>query len=124
MAIHVCKQCGLRFEYCRQCVFKPIRYKDLGFCSKACYEISNNPKIEEVIPAEDVEVVVMKEDASTPIEEVAERPYFFTEVEEKPITTIDTVKPKKKRAKPIKEIQKENDINDYIKNYGENIRTE
>ena len=46
MSIHVCKQCGSRFEYCRACVFRPIRYKDNGFCSKECYEAS---KIE--IPA-------------------------------------------------------------------------
>ena len=46
MSIHVCKQCNSRFEYCRACIFRPIRYKDKGFCSKECYEAS---KIE--IPA-------------------------------------------------------------------------
>ena len=40
MNIHVCKQCGSQFIYCRACVFKPIRYKDAGFCSKECYEAS------------------------------------------------------------------------------------
>ena len=84
MSVHVCKQCGLRFEYCRKCVFKPIRYKDLGFCSKVCYEASKN-KIEEVVPLEDVEVVVIKEDTSTPIENAIEYPYFFTATEEEVI---------------------------------------
>ena len=40
MDIHVCKQCGSQFVYCRACVFRPIRYKDNGFCSKECYEAS------------------------------------------------------------------------------------
>lgn len=81
MSIHVCKQCGDKFEYCRACVFRPIRYKDLGFCSKTCYEASKN-KIEEVVPSEDVEVVVInEEDTSTPIEEASEYPYFFTATE-------------------------------------------
>ena len=40
MNIHVCKQCGTSFVYCRACVFRPIRYKDAGFCSKECYEAS------------------------------------------------------------------------------------
>lgn len=63
MDIHVCKQCGLRFAYCRACVFKPIYYKDKGFCSKECYDESVNQK--EVIPAEDVEVVITDRDIST-----------------------------------------------------------
>jgi hypothetical protein len=46
MDIHVCKQCGLRFAYCRACVFKPIYYKDLGFCSKECFTTFHAPKIE------------------------------------------------------------------------------
>lgn len=81
MSVHVCKQCGDKFEYCRACVFRPIRYKDLGFCSKKCYETSKNI-IEEVVPLEDVEVVVIEEDTSTPIEEAIEYPYFFTATEE------------------------------------------
>ena len=120
MHTKTCKQCGSKFVYCRACVFRPIRYKDLGFCSEECYKASKH-KIEEVVPSKDVEVVVIEEDTSTPTEEAVEYPYFFTEVEEKPITTIDAVKPKKKRAKPIKEIQKENDTNDHIENYGEDI---
>ena len=81
MSIHVCKQCGSKFEYCRACVFRPIRYKDLGYCTKECYETSKN-KIEEVVPVEDVEVVVInEEDTSTPIEEAIEYPYFFTATE-------------------------------------------
>ena len=58
---HVCKQCGLRFAYCRACVFKPIYYKDYGFCSKECYAESKK----EVIPEEDVEVVITDRDTST-----------------------------------------------------------
>ena len=61
MDIHVCKQCGLRFAYCRACVFKPIYYKDKGFCSKEC--LAKTKK--EVIPAEDVEVVITDRDIST-----------------------------------------------------------
>ena len=107
MSVHVCKQCGLRFEYCRACVFRPVRYKDLGFCSKECYEASKN-KIEEVVPSEDVEVVVIKEeDTSTPIEEAIEYPYFFTATEEE-----------------IIEEKEENKEDDYEQDYGEDIRTE
>lgn len=64
MSIHVCKQCGSRFEYCRACVFRPIRYKDLGFCSKECYEASKNvtvksePIVEEIITVEIEEPIV------------------------------------------------------------------
>ena len=61
MDIHVCKQCGLRFAYCRACVFKPIYYKDLGFCSKECFAESKK----EVIPTEDVEVIITDRDTST-----------------------------------------------------------
>ena len=64
MDIHVCKQCGLRFAYCRACVFKPIYYKDKGFCSKECYEAFKN-KLKEIIPTEDVEVVITDRDIST-----------------------------------------------------------
>ena len=61
MDIHVCKQCGLRFAYCRACVFKPIYYKDKGFCSKECHDESKK----EVVPTEDVEVVITDRDTST-----------------------------------------------------------
>ena len=82
MATYVCKQCGVKFAYCSRCELRPVKYKDLGFCSKACYEASKN-KIEEVVPTEDVEVVVInEEDTSTPIEEAIEYPYFFTATEE------------------------------------------
>lgn len=49
MDIHVCKQCGTQFVYCRMCTFRPIRYKEKGFCSKECYEASKvqvAPKVE------------------------------------------------------------------------------
>lgn len=55
MNIHVCKQCGSHFEYCRMCVFRPIRYKDKGFCSKECYEASKI-EIPEKIEIETIEV--------------------------------------------------------------------
>lgn len=64
MDIHVCKQCGVRFAYCRACVFKPLYYKDLGFCSKECYATFKNQKQEEVIQ-QDVEVVITDRDIST-----------------------------------------------------------
>ena len=60
MDIHVCKQCGRRFAYCRACVFKPIYYKDLGFCSKECYDQSKKEVIQK-----DVEVVITDRDTST-----------------------------------------------------------
>lgn len=100
MSVHVCKQCGLRFEYCRSCVFKPIYYKDLGFCSKACFAESKK----EVIPTEDVEVVVIEEDTSTPKEDAIEYPYFFTTTEEDEV-----------------DIKEENDTNDNEQDYGEDI---
>ena len=106
MSVHVCKQCGDKFEYCRACVFRPIRYKDLGFCSKKCYETSKNI-IEEVVPLEDVEVVVIEEDTSTPTESAIEYPYFFTATE-----------------KEIIEEKEENKEDGYIENYGEEIRSE
>lgn len=81
MHTHTCKQCGDKFVYCRACVFRPIRHKDLGFCSKECYEASKN-KIEEVVQSKDVEVVVIEEDTSTPSESAIEYPYFFTPTEE------------------------------------------
>ena len=61
MSIHVCKQCGLRFEYCRMCVFRPIRYKDNGFCSKECYEASKNVVTPVVDPEVIEEIVVVEE---------------------------------------------------------------
>ena len=120
MSVHVCKTCGLKFEYCRACVFRPIRYKDLGFCSKKCYEASKN-KIEEVVPAEDVEVVVIEEGTSTPTEKAIEYPYFFTETNKQLITSTEEPRLRKKRIKTIEEGQKEKYINDYKQNYGENV---
>lgn len=108
MSIHICKNsnCNCTFEYCRKCVFKPLYYKDAGYCSKECYIASKN-KIEEVVPVEDVEVVVIEEDTSTPIENAIEYPYFFTATEEEVI-----------------EEKEENKEDDYIENNGEDIRTE
>ena len=64
MKKHTCKQCHRIYEYCRGCLLSPISYKENGFCSKACQEAFNN-KIEEVIPTEDVEVVITDRDIST-----------------------------------------------------------
>lgn len=116
MHTHTCKQCGSKFVYCRACVFRPIRYKDLGYCSKECYDESN--KIEEVVPAKDVEVVVIKEDTSTQTENAVEYPIFFTETEESTDTTIEETKPKKKRDHSIKEAQKENTEDENQQDYG------
>ena len=108
MKKHICKNpaCGKTYEYCRGCLLLPISYKENGYCSKACQEAHN--KIEEVVPLEDVEVVVInEEDTSTPIEEASEYPYFFTATEEEVI-----------------EEKEENKEDDYIENNGEDIRTE
>lgn len=80
MDIHVCKQCGSRFVYCRACVFRPIRYKDAGFCSKECYEAS---KI-KVIPKIETEEVII-EDIKPIEEEVA------VEVEAEAIASAETI---------------------------------
>lgn len=107
MSVHVCKQCGSKFEYCRKCVFRPVRYKDLGFCSKECYEASKNIT-EEVVPSEDVEVVVInEEDTSTPTEEAIGYPYFFTTAQDEVI-----------------EEKEENKEDDYEQNYGEELQSE
>ena len=64
MKKHICKQCNKVYEYCRGCLLSPISYKENGYCSKRCEEAFKN-KIEEVIPTEDVEVVITDEDTST-----------------------------------------------------------
>ena len=74
MSIHVCKQCGLRFEYCRMCVFRPIRYKDNGFCSKECYEASKNVvepviELEPIVEGITTEEVIVNEPLAEPITE-------------------------------------------------------
>ena len=74
MDIHVCKQCGTQFLYCRMCTFRPIRYKEKGFCSKECYEASKvqvaqkveiEPVVEEVLTED---VVPMKEETSVEVD--------------------------------------------------------
>lgn len=117
---YICRHCGITYEYCRGCLLSPISYKENGFCSKTCQEAYLN-KIEEVVPVEDVEVVVVEKDTSTPIEEASECPYFFTAIKEDVIEKNDTVKPTKKRNKKVDETLKENKINDYEQNYGEDI---
>ncbi len=117
MHTKTCKQCGSKFVYCRACVFRPIRYKDLGFCSTECYDASKK----EVVPTEDVEVVVIEEDTSTPQENAIEYPYFFTAVEDSEITTTEAPKPKKKRTRVVEETQKENSINENEQDNGATV---
>lgn len=107
MKKHICKNpaCGKTYEYCRGCLLSPISYKENGYCSKACQEAHKH--LEEVVPIEDVEVVVIEEDTSTPTEEASEYPYFFATTEEEVI-----------------EEKEENKDDDYIENNGEDIRTE
>lgn len=128
MSVHVCKQCGRRFEYCRACVFRPIFYKDAGYCSKACHEASKN-KIEEVVLAEDVEVVVIEEDTSTPTEEAIEYPYFFTATKEDIEDKIEIEEPEMSMESELTEDEiveeefekEENEINENKQNYGEAV---
>lgn len=61
---HICKRCQGVYEYCRGCLLRPVSYKENGYCSKQCEEASKI-KIEEVIPARDVEVVITDRDIST-----------------------------------------------------------
>ena len=67
MNIHVCKQCGASFVYCRACTFRPIRYKENGFCSRECYEASKIKVVEVELVKEEIIA-----DNAQPIEEVAE----------------------------------------------------
>ena len=79
---HECRHCGRKFNYCRACMLKPIPWRDAGFCSKECSADFKAAQIkEEVIPVEDVEVVVIDEDTSTQSEDAVEYPYFFTDTE-------------------------------------------
>ncbi len=97
MSIHVCKQCGTRFEYCRMCVFRPIRYKDAGFCSKECYEASKNVTVksesivEEVITVEIEEPIVENngESSTENIQSIEEE--ISVEVESEAIASVETI---------------------------------
>lgn len=81
MNIHICKQCGSRFAYCRACVFRPIRYKDKGFCSKECYEASKIeiPTKTEIQPIEEEILVVEAEEVFTEDEISEEEEEILTE---------------------------------------------
>lgn len=77
MDIHVCKQCGSHFVYCRACTFRPVRYKDAGFCSKECYEASKINVAPIVVAApivepEIIEEVVVAEELAPIVEEAPE----------------------------------------------------
>ena len=100
MNIHVCKQCGSHFAYCRKCVFRPVRYKDAGYCSKECYEASkNNVAVEETATVEIEEPIVEIEVLS--IEDV--RPVEEAVIEATPVVEpiikkeTNTYKKKKKK---------------------------
>lgn len=70
MDIHVCKQCGSRFVYCRKCVFRPVRYKDAGFCSKECYEASKN-QVAPTVEIEPIKEEILTEDIKPIKEEIS-----------------------------------------------------
>lgn len=61
---HICKQCQRVYTYCRGCMLSPILYHENGFCSTTC-ETAYHQKQKEVIPTEDVEVVITDRDTST-----------------------------------------------------------
>jgi hypothetical protein len=87
MDIHVCKQCGSHFVYCRACVFRPIRYKDNGFCSKECYEASKN----KVIKSKVIEEVVLVEEPKQ-VDEIIKEDKVETETVV-PVETTIVVEP-------------------------------
>lgn len=64
MKKHICRQCNKVYEYCRGCLLSPISYKENGYCTEECQEAFKN-KIEEVVPTEDVEVIITDRDIST-----------------------------------------------------------
>lgn len=98
MSIHVCKQCGSRFEYCRACVFRPIRYKDKGYCSQECYEASKKvvetkPVVEEVVTVEIEEPIVENNNESSieNTESIEEEVLVETEPSVEEVETEQTV---------------------------------
>ena len=99
MDIHVCKQCGTRFVYCRACVFRPIRYKDAGFCSKECYEASKKvvePIVDDISIIEvDESLVEQTEAETTALTEIVAEEIIM----EEPIIKKETNTYKKKKNK-------------------------
>ena len=61
---HICRQCQRVYTYCRGCMLSPILCHENGFCSTTC-ETAYNQKQKEVIPTEDVEVIITDRDIST-----------------------------------------------------------
>ena len=101
---HECRHCGRKFNYCRSCVLKPIPWRNAGFCSRECsaaFKAASN--IEEVVPVENVEVVVIEEDTSTQNENAVEYPYFFA---------ADTTQVTKKKKRKIVDETLEEKIED------------
>ena len=77
MAKHTCKQCGRIYNYCKECMFKPIPYKAAGFCSKECSAAFKAPKVEipEIVEATVVGPIVIEEAiAETLVVEEAPKP--------------------------------------------------
>lgn len=77
MARHTCKQCGHIYNYCKECMFKPIPYKAAGFCSKECSAAFKAPKVEipEIVEVPVVEPTIIETPmVETPIIEEVPRP--------------------------------------------------
>lgn len=89
MDIHVCKQCGSHFVYCRACVFRPIRYKDNGFCSKECYEASKI-QVVPVVESEIVEEVVLVEEPKQIDEIIEDIKPIVEEVKTEEVSLVET----------------------------------
>ena len=105
MKKHICRQCQKTYEYCRGCLVSPILYKEIGFCSKECYEASKNkvePIVEEVIETILVEDIVPTEEVSVEVEAepiIEEEPSIDTETptENAVAETITVVEPTVKK---------------------------
>lgn len=101
MSRHICKNpnCNCVFEYCRACVFRPVRYKDAGFCSKECYEASK--KVVEPI-VDDISIIEVNESL---VEQTEAETTALTEIVaeeiimEEPIVKKETNTYKKKKNK-------------------------
>ena len=112
MSIHVCKQCNSLFEYCRVCVFRPIRYKDNGFCSKECYEASKikvEPLVEEIAETVSVEEIAPIE------EEVSMNIEIETIVEEDVFVGAESEVAIEEDSTPVEEPKIKNETNTYKK---------
>jgi hypothetical protein len=68
---HICRKCQKTYDYCRGCLISPILYKEVGFCSKECYESSKikfKPIVEEVVETISVEdIAPIEEEVSVEV---------------------------------------------------------